>query len=274
MWLSPSFRKRLVLTGDNSSAAGATADFQGAIPAKDNLEFWDDIDTSGNELRVTAADGITPVTYDIDNNSGGAFNKTTKDGRISIDGATVPTTPNSMVAFWLYYNTASTQGDASSAVTIASPRALYVDTGLPPEMNRHPYRRPQAYATRTPDTKHKYTFENDECWISLRDALRGRRGAMRHFEEPWYATMGVLDEAGVSVASQFAIGDMRFVTNERERDEVWLVAKVKAGTSATVRTALVQLYTTRPPATGTTLAIHRQIEMRIGFKTQNIFLTA
>lgn len=267
-WLSNVWKRRIPITIDNSTAS-TPADAQGIIP-KDLPFFWDRIDASGNELRVTAADGVTLLTYDIVASGGGAFSKTNKDGRIDIDGMTLPASPNSMVLAWLYYDSTSNQGDGSSAVVIAAPKALYIVTGKP-KRRRFAFMQHQAYATRPPFTLPKFTSEIRDHFIAYRDALRTRDGVKRQNEEPYYVTIDVVNESSVSQASMFAISETRFMGSEVDPTEIWVVAKVKAGTTNTVRTLLVRTSTVLPYAPST---VHQTLEMAIGFKVKDVVVTA
>ncbi len=265
-WLSSVWKRRLAITIDNSTAA-TPADAQGNIP-KDLIWFWSVIDTSGNELRVTAADGVTALTYDIVASGGGAFSKTNKDGRIDIDGMTMPAT-NSMVLAWLYYDSTSNQGDASSAVVIAAPRALYIEHGNPAR-DRYAMSYAPAYATRPRWTKPKFPAEVRQIFLAMRRALRERIGSQRLREEVWYASQGVVDSAGANAAALYTLSALRFVTDESDRKGIWVMATIQAGTDNAVYTLNFKVYTVLPYGT----ALNQTFQQAIGFRVDELFLTS
>jgi hypothetical protein len=261
---SADWKYRVALTIDNSTAAGATIDAEGTIPKSLDF-FWGEIDTAGNELRITDAAGNL-LAYDIIATGGGAFSKTNKDGKIQIDGMTVPAATNSMVLAWMYYGSTSTQGDASVAVVIAAARTLSIEHGVP-VTDVVPYRHPAAYASRTPTAGHKYTAEQRHLYVSFQHALRKRQGVSKLFEEPWYAACGVLDDAGASVAAMFTLSELRFVSSERDRNNVWVMFPLKAGTTGEPVTAFIKLWTVMPLSS----AIAQILEQRVGVKVSDIY---
>jgi hypothetical protein len=86
--------------------SGPTLDHDIIIPPGwDN--FWETIDSSGNELRVVDSLGVV-LDYGIDNGSGGAFSKTNRLGRLRLNNTTIVNSPSIQCA-WLYYGSTSNQ---------------------------------------------------------------------------------------------------------------------------------------------------------------------
>ena len=96
-WLD-GWGKRIPIAVDNSTPS-ALNDVSVPIP-EDWDDFWDTIDSSGFEIRVTEADGITAVTaYQWD--SSPAFSKANKTGAIQIDGLTCHASDSGACLAWL-----------------------------------------------------------------------------------------------------------------------------------------------------------------------------
>jgi hypothetical protein len=236
--------RRAAITVVNSGPA-ASVDVNITIPP-DWDDFWSQIDSSGNELRVVSYDSRTLLTYDVDDGSGGAFDKTNRLGRIQIDAATVINT-SSVVLVWLYYGSTSNQGDASQAVVIASPVSGYIELGRP-RGRAYTYQPPTPNLTR-PNTilPPKRTTESVYVWVDVTPALQRRQTpgntAALH-EEAFYASMGVLNAAGADQTAMYDITKCRFVYHQPS-GRTWFRAYVTAGSAATnyvvaptIRTAL------------------------------------
>jgi len=245
-WLSTNWRRRAAITVDNSAGTASPIDAQGSIP-KDWDDFWGIIDASGNECRITAADGVTAVSYDIDKSGGGAFDKTNRDGRISIDATTAIPSGAAMVLFWIYFDSVSAAGDGSSVVAIASAKSLYIERSRP--MGRVIPYEPQVPGSQRPKvTIHKQADEQVKVWIAIGHALHKRwtpgQGISSKHEEVWWTITRVDDTSGTDQAATLADQTLaRFVEHGQR---MFIVHHVKAGTSATNYTIRPSIYTLLP----------------------------
>lgn len=115
----PKFRVSITVDTTASAAAG---DVQALIPDTFSF-FWNTVDASGNEIRVTAADGVTVLDYQL-----ASFNRTNREGYVQIDNfAPDEATVNQV---WLYFGMDGAPSDATPFVYSAS-KAGYIYLGAP-----------------------------------------------------------------------------------------------------------------------------------------------
>lgn len=267
-WYDEDYQKRAAITVHEGSAT-ATADVDITIPP-DWDDFWEAIDASGNELRITAADGYTLVTYDVDKPGGGAFSKASRSGRIRIDAATFPNVGQTLVLFWVYYDTASTQGDASSAVAMASIKDGYIELGKP-ATDKHTSQRHPPGLSRPRRIVAKTAGETAVISVDLARVLEQRAttfAGRRSHEEPWAVLHAALDQSGSSATATLfpANGSgSRYIETPGEAGaerSLWLKVPVAAGTDGTNYTVSLVVRTLQPGGT----AYYRQINDRIGVR--------
>jgi hypothetical protein len=267
-WQSANYRRRKPITVINV-AGGATIDVNIAIP-KDFDEFWDVIDSSANELRITLADGYTLATYDVDDGSGGAFNKTSRLGRIRIDGMSTGSTANEALPAWLYWDTETTAGDGSSAVTITSAETGYIELGSPSWASVL-VSRPRLDTERPPMAFSKDSSEYYHLWLDLSALLemRGERFASRpHYEELRRLTYRVLNNASSEQAGMADPTKVRFVEipepGGRGR-RFFARLPVQSGTTANNYTLQAAISTIVPVSTN-----HRTFRTGASFKVRDL----
>lgn len=239
-WYDSNFYRRTLISIDNS-AGSSPGDVNITLP-KDHDEFWTTIDSSGVELRVVSFNSNTLLNYSVDDGSGGAFTKSTRKGRIQIDGMTLPSVAGSTVAAWLYYGTASAQGSAAVATTISGAINGYIELGAPGQ-HQIVYRPQIPGQTRPRFTIHKRANEEMFVWFNYSDAMQLHLGSARntiYYEEPYYGTVSVLDTAGSDTASMYDTSKNRLVWWNRD---YWFKVLVKAGTTANKYTVVPELYT-------------------------------
>jgi hypothetical protein len=266
------FKRRIAITVDNSAAAAAvTLDVDTTIP-KDWEDFWSVIDSAGDKIRVTGPDGVTLVSYDIDDGSGGTFNAaaiTARTGRIRVDGMTIPTATAGMFLLWLYFDPDSTVADASSAVVMASIGTGHIDHALP----RGPWRvfyQPQTPLAQGPrDRKHKAPAEQVEVYFNLDRALERHQvasaGSLRR-EEPYYLTMSVLDTSAADQTGMYSLAACRFVWVGGPGGQMWVKTLVKSGTTGNRYTAVATVHTVVPFAP---TAIYQTLQPRLGLAVRS-----
>lgn len=261
MWYEPdnTWLARVAISVPTTAAA-ASGDVDVVIPAS-FLDFWDAIDASGAELRVVTAAGAL-VAYAVDNGSGGAFNKTSKLGRLRLDGVTLPNLANSVTLFYLYYKASSAQASAAVAVTMTSVLTGYIELAGPSgvvvvhEDNVLRQRKPRY-------TLVKRASEQRAVWFDFGGSLSYAIQLVneeKFWEEPWYATYRVVDITESAQATMVDAPSLRFVVDE---GRVWLKCPVLAGTDETNYTLHPLLRTVYPGGTVEAQKIESAVGVRV-----------
>lgn len=261
------FRRRKLITIDGSAGGAVTSlDAEVTIP-KHWHQFWSVIDSACDYIRVTAADGVTAVSYDVDDGAGGAFSSTNRTGRIRIDGYTVPLSTAGMYAAWVYYDPTGAVTDGSSVVTMSSTVSGYIELARPSGRRQYVYQPQIPGATRPRDPAHKTAAEQVDFWIRV-DLAFSRLGrdseTSRKAEEPYYTTASVLDTAGADTSSMYSLSSNRLV--ELDNGQVWLKHQVKAGTHGSNYTVAPTVHTVMPFAPNT---ITETVQPRIGLAVRS-----
>ena len=121
-WRDSNDLYRIPITVDHTGAAAGAFDATVTFPT-DLSSFWSTVQSTGNDIRVTRADGYTPVTkFDLD-----AFNTTTKAGTLEIQDTAAA---QSSLLYWMYWgNSALTSG--TSAFVPGAAKSAYMDPGKP-----------------------------------------------------------------------------------------------------------------------------------------------
>lgn len=245
-WYDEAYTKRAAITVVNTTPDDP-CDVDITIPP-DWDDFWDTIDTAANELRVVDADGFTLLAYDVDNGSGGSFSRSSRLGRIRIDGLDTPGGLAGAVSLvWVYYG-ASGAADASVSVTIASAKNGYVEQARP---SGHVV---AAIPPRPGDVQPRVRIpkaagDDDHVWIDLSALLQRRRTAtaeQEDHEEVWALAATSYDDTGSS-ASVATASKTRFVEASVDgRRRTYARIFVTGGTSGENYTVRALTWTARP----------------------------
>lgn len=229
-WYDTSWTRRAAIVFDNTGGA-SPIDGTLSLP-KDFPDFWDNVLASGNDVRVTDADGFTLLTYDLD-----AFNTTTKVGTIEID-AYAPGSSDAMVVAWLYWGNSG----AADARTVFAPAAaktgsVETHTAGTPVIKVQPERPGEA---RPRNQISKNSNETIWVWFDFADLLLKRdvafNGSMLA-EEVDYIDVRV-DLAGVSQAAMVTRGITRL------KHPALVRVEIKAGADGSDYTVICFLTTT------------------------------
>jgi len=190
-WFSEDWPRRAAVSINNISG-GATIDAQLAIPS-DWPEFWDHVQSDGDDVRVTKADGVTLLSYDLD-----SWNYSAKTGNIQIDGYSgIPNAgQDATLQVFIYWGHPDAP-DASSVVSISSAKTMTVHlahpgTGGYPMIRCRP---PMIDVDTASFVITKQSTETIRVWWDLRDmmAVRGiRNESSKRLEEIDYFTFNVV----------------------------------------------------------------------------------
>lgn len=216
-----------------------SSDYTITIP-RDWSDFWDDVDSSGLEVEITDADGITTLTYQWS-----SFTKATRTAVLQIDNYTSPV--NGVAQIWIYWGMTGATTGAGSFVA-SSPRNGYVDVG--DVVN------PIATLPERPgDTKpqhliSKATGETIWVWMDLGKELI-KRDQVSDEHRQWEEIDGVTYAVTLAGSAQ---GGMVSASSVRIHDGRYVRVPVLAGTTATDYTLSLTISTTYPTqSTGRTL---------------------
>jgi hypothetical protein len=266
-WLSSTWRRRAAITVYQDTA-DTTPDAEIVIPMQWD-EFWEAIDTAGFELRIVDCDGVTLLNYSLS-----GWNKATRTGTIQIDE--LPSGDGSITPFaqlvWIYFDSATNQGDGSVATTIVAPISGSI------ELSRPSHYQLSVSRERVGATEPRHTFakaEDDQVfvWLNLTGVLEERReaqGSRRIYEEPCEVVSSIQDSAGSPVPAMLDESMTRFVelpNRGRQGRQMWVRGFIKGGTSGTPVT-LVEIVRTIAPD-DTISGPHRQLDIRAGIEVQN-----
>ena len=231
----------------NNSVPAATVDVSIPIPGDWDL-FWDTIDASGVEIRVTYADGITAATYQL--GASPAFNRTNKTGVIELDGLTADNATASVVLCWLYFGQTGASTGAGSFVA-ASAVAGYIQRTRPSGFVV-PARPVEPGTTRPMARVQKTVGEQFLVWFEMRGMLEHRTddsGDSRVWEEV-FQVVSVVSAAGTPDATLTTVSRTRFAeVLEGGRPAFYVGIFVKAGTTATNYTIEPVIDTVAPEIT-------------------------
>lgn len=259
--------RRAVISIDNTAGA-SSSDVDINIPQGWD-DFWDNIDASGNELRVVQSNGQQLATWIVDDGSGGAFDKTNRLGRLRLDNYSMPATANTTVVAWLYFNPTGTAGSAAGSFTPATPINGYIERGKPGT-------RALAYLpTQFDQTNPRLTFvkgasEEIFLWFNYGRILSPAIG--RHNQGPWwegcyYASGEVVNTSEVAQASMISAADNRFL---EDGQNFWFKMKVQAGTDGNNYTARADFRTVRPGSS----SVASRLISPAGVQVKNVYHTA
>lgn len=229
-WYKKAWLFRRSIAVDHTGGVAATIDVSIALPADDDT-LWSNVQSDGDDLYVTDADGLTKLNYDLT-----GFNSTNRTGTLRVDGYSAP--EGGMLQLFVYFgNAAATSGQ--SAVTIDSPKTGYWETGC----EGVPLIR--CTRERAKDTKPRVTIakapnEVLHVWWDVAGLLT-KRCDVYEDRDLYEEIDSVNFEVHANDADQ---SGLRTVTATRIVDGHYVRTEVKAGTSGTTYTMVLKVLTT------------------------------
>jgi hypothetical protein len=145
-WYDSDWTRRIPISVVNTGGAG-TIDISGAVQS-DLDYFWNSVDTNGEDVRITEADGVSPITFAAGNctgwDLGGAFSKANRVMTLRIDGWTGATaTANICQLLWMYFGATGKASAVDGTVALAAPETAYFE-------DQNTLRYPIRFGTRSP----------------------------------------------------------------------------------------------------------------------------
>ena len=193
-WYDTSWRFRAPVAVNNLSGA-STIDISFVIPS--DHPFWDTIQSSGNDIRITDSDGRNLLTF-----KRAAWTYATKSATIEVDGYSAPDA-DSMALVWLYWGSAGAS-DAVSVFTASSAKTGTLDPISVPKQNVFTVSPNSPGATQPQNVITKGTAETVFAWLDFSSYLIKRPvqfGGSNFDEEidsvSFQVFYGVSDETGV-----------------------------------------------------------------------------
>lgn len=270
-WLNDAWQDRKVINFNNSGAgASGTVDVEYVIDPQWDA-FWDAIDASGNELRVTQADGTTVANYNLT-----GFNKTNRTGTIQVDGSYATGFAVETVALFLYYNSSSTQGSGTTAVTITSAETGYIDFADPDSVadvyvfeKEKPGASEPEYQTAAPiNVRHYVLIDITRALERRLEPSYGRRA----YEEPFSVISTSEDDTGAS-ASVAKVTYQGFLEAQTRRGRrMFLRTTIESMVDGTNYTIIPNMVTLIPGAAAS--PGYRGLETRYGIWGQDVGVSA
>lgn len=225
--------------------------------------FWSTIDASGHGIRVTEADGITPVEY-----RWSSFTKATKTGVLRLKDFDSGAVADVAALAWLHYAPTAAPTDGSVTTWISTPDPAYLELGQPP-LSRVIPARPIPVRSAVPQDIVQLPIASIEAvYLDFSGALIQSSTPYNggpEYEELLSVEGVALDPAGVSVASRIDADETRFVVLRRGRERRLAVRYViTPGDTANVWT-LVPTVRTIDPA-----GLSRRMSPRVGVRAVSL----
>jgi hypothetical protein len=231
------FRAPITLMGGGFG----TADFEIDIPKVWDL-FWDNIQSTGYDIRVCDSDGVTLLTYDQD-----GFDYANRVLQIELDNVSVAAA--SPQPAWLYWGYAAAT-DGKTAFAPSSPLVGVVTREAPPAAYIVVGSAQPAGATNPATTITKSTLENVYIYWDITDILAKHAAASEGslaFEGVRYASDYDVLLAGVdqttmrtAIGTAGASNPLRFLESN---GRTYIRTNVTAGADATDYTVSLQFLT-------------------------------
>lgn len=238
MWFDSTWAYRLPITVDNSGAAATPKDVTVDLATIKHIDrFWENVETNGEDIRVTDADGRTLETFDL-----ASFSKSGRSGTLEVQSVAIPSGAK-MVLLWVYFGKAG----ASTGITAfapASPLTGYIEAGLPTtghiiSVQPHP-----PGATQPPARVSKVAVDEIDIWWDFSRVLQRApypSSGSRAYEEILSLSQQVL-LAGADQAAMYDLSKARFVWTDAGR--MYVRTRIKAGSSGSNYTLALRATTT------------------------------
>ena len=231
-WYDKDFSHRAAILVDNHGGSNP-CDVEVVIPI-DFPEFWDVVQSSGNDVYVTLPDGFNRATWKL-----AAWDYAANTGTIHIDNAVASSTAAGL-SFYVYWGKA-TASSGQTAFTVSSPKTGYIETGTPGSGSAPVIGcRPEAVGATNPRSEvAKASTEDIYVWWDLSRVLTRRRVSFNNRKN-----LEGVDNVRYQVqASGSAVGAMSDNTSIRQVGNA-IRTTIKGGSSGTNYVAILTVVTT------------------------------
>lgn len=231
-WYNANWRYRVPIAVNNIGGASANFDVQASIPADFDL-FWDNVLSSGNDIRVCTADGRTLATYDI-----AGLSVTNRVGTIEVQATQLDADATHLL--WLYWGYASA-ADARTAFVPASAKTGTIRVERPKLII--PVERQRPGATKPATELQKAAAEALDLYWHMTPALTARDSAYNGRGE-YEGVKSVTFDVQTGGVSQAALFDESLTYFVETRKGLYVKTRVKAGSSGTNYTTILTVTST------------------------------
>lgn len=200
-WFDADWYRRAPITVDLHAGSG-TIDINAPIPA-DWPAFWDNVMTSGDDVRVVDGYG-TLLTYQLN-----AWNHATKTGSIQVDNWT-SANPAATQQIWVYWDNPNGPASAAGSFTVSAAKTGSIEIGNPGSGSEFtlPARPEKPGADNSEIILAKTPSEIQHVWWNLLPVLMKRRTKANGsglLEEVETATYTVTRSDGTDMTATMAI---------------------------------------------------------------------
>lgn len=216
-WYSPSFKRRLAVTIDATSAGSGPGneDLRVVIDPSFDL-FWENIRSDGKDII------LTDRTSQKVNFQRATFNYSLKS--LTLEGQNLPIEKGKINVCWVYFDFADQVVDETTAFSPSSPLTGHVHLGAPGGFVVG--QRQLKSVTESPiETFYKDPEEKISVWFSLAGILQRRKTESRGsllMDDLSYVEVESLDSSGTNDTGRFLYSETRIIQG-------WVMVKAMAG---------------------------------------------
>ena len=235
-WMDKDWTHRAAVSVDNTASSATQEDVTITLPSE-WPEFWGNVKSAGEDVRVTDSDGVTLETYQLV-----SFNSTTRTGSIEVDDVALVDIDGSSAAvagvqLWIYWGNSAASAAAGSFTAAGTAKTGTIQVGTPGSgSQRVVMARPETPGSTNPRTEvHKAASETIHLWWNLSGGLASRHipsQGSRAFEEIHNVSYDV-ETGGNPVPSMVDATSIRMV------GPGWVRTTIKAGASGTNYVAIL-----------------------------------
>ena len=251
-WFDAAWYRRAPITVDlHSAGAGTAIDITAAIPS-DWPAFWDNVMSTGADVRVTDGAGA-PLTYQLD-----SWDYANRTGNIQVDDWT-SAAPAATQQVWVYWDNPNGPSSAAGSFTVGGQaKTGSIEVGNPGSGSEYvlPAKPEKAGADTSQIILAKTPSEIQHVWWNLLPAMIKRRtkyNGSSLLEEIESVTYTVTHSDGTNTTSAMGI-----TADIRTLHPAWVKTPIQAGSD----TANYVVTLTATTSTGRTLNFHCTFKVR------------
>jgi hypothetical protein len=236
------FAFRFAVAVDNSAGTTGNADVRITIPVTLD-DFWQNIDASGYQIRVTDSDGITPVSYKWN-----SFTAASRTGILDVVGASGTDTwsvqASSTCLLWVYVGDADAGDDQDATAPAGAVKAGYLSSEAP--SGTIVVGQPAPGRSEPADRRSQTSTERKAYWFDFSKVIRGT--VRKHNSRADFEELDCVQISSVSAGSGASIeveAKTRLVYNRG----MYVRATVAGGSDGTDYTLIVKATTKVPDDT-------------------------